>query len=141
LSTDTDQLVESAKYILTKNWNGRFTIASPTLYPHQWSWDSCFVAIGKSYFNPEQAMKEIESLFAAQWENGMIPHIRFDENKKTYFPAADFYDITRSENAPRNIGTSGMTQPPVHSIACYYSIKMHRRKQELKNISKWHIQS
>jgi hypothetical protein len=84
LNTVNNKLLESVKNILAKNWNGRFTIVSPTLYPHQWSWDSCFIAIGKSYFNVEQAMKEMESLFAAQWKNGMIPHIVFDESKIIY---------------------------------------------------------
>jgi len=50
----------------------------------------------------------------------MIPHIVFNEKDKTYFPSADFYDITRSTNAPTNIGTSGMTQPSVHAMSCYY---------------------
>ena len=136
MNTVNNKLLESAKDILTKNWNGRFTIASPTLYPHQWSWDSCFIAIGKSYFNVEQAIKEMESLFEAQWKNGMIPHIVFDESKKTYFPAADFYDITRSENAPRNIGTSSMTQPPVHSIACYYIYQNAQDKSRAKEFLK-----
>jgi glycogen debranching enzyme len=136
LNTDIEKLFESARSILEKNWNGRFTIASPTLYPHQWSWDSCFIAIGKSYFNVNQAMKELESLFAAQWKNGMIPHIVFDESKKTYFPAADFYNITRSENAPKNVGTSGMTQPPVHSIACYYIYQNAQDKTRVKEFLK-----
>lgn len=40
--------------------------------------------------------------------------------KKTYFPAADFYEIRRSPEPPMHIGTSGMTQPPVHANSCYY---------------------
>jgi glycogen debranching enzyme len=131
-----NKLFEYAKSILEKNWNGRFTIASPILYPHQWSWDSCFIAIGKSYFNIEQAMKELESLFMAQWKNGMIPHIVFDPNKTTYFPDADFYHITSSENAPKNIGTSGMAQPAVHSIACYYIYQNARDKTKIKEFLK-----
>jgi len=41
----------------------------------------------------------------------MVPHIVFNEKEKTYFPVDDYYDITRSPNAPKHIGTSGMTQP------------------------------
>ena len=95
-----DQLFESAKNVLQGNWNGNFTIPSPTLYPHQWSWDSAFIAIGNSYSNTERAIKEIEFLFDAQWTNGMVPHIVFNDKEKTYFPAADFYEITRSPYAP-----------------------------------------
>ena len=50
----------------------------------------------------------------------MVPHIVFNEKEKTYFLAPDFYEITRSPYAPNHIGTSGMTQSPMHAIACYY---------------------
>jgi glycogen debranching enzyme len=114
------ELLESAKKVLDGNWNGNFTIPSATLYPHQWSWDSCFIAMGNSYFETDRAMKELEHLFNAQWKNGMIPHIVFNEKEKTYFPGPEYYDVTRSPNAPKNVRTSGMTQPPVHALASYY---------------------
>jgi hypothetical protein len=114
------ELLESAKKVLDGNWTGNFTIPSGTLYPHQWSWDSCFIAIGNSYFDTDRSMKELEHLFDAQWKNGMIPHIVFNEKEKTYFPSPEYYDITRSPNAPNHVKTSGMTQPPVHALACLY---------------------
>jgi hypothetical protein len=117
---DESKLVEAAKKVLDGNWTGKFTIPSATLYPHQWSWDSCFIAIGNSYFDTGRSIKELEYLFDAQWKNGMIPHIVFNEKEKTYFPTAEYYEITRSPNAPKHIGTSGMTQPPVHALACFY---------------------
>lgn len=122
-TTDLKKLLQDCEEVLDHNWNGSFTIPSDTLYPHQWSWDAAFIAIGNSYANTERAIKELEFLFYAQWKNGMVPHIVFNEKEKTYFPAADFYEITRSPNAPTNIGTSGMTQPPVHAISCYYIYK------------------
>jgi hypothetical protein len=125
---DVDKILENAKQILEKNWNERFTIPSPTLYLHQWSWDSGFIAIGNSYYHVERAIKEID----AQWKNGMVPHIVFSEKEKTYFPDADFYEITRSNNAPTNIGTSGMTQPPVHAISCYYIYENSEDKAKAK---------
>jgi hypothetical protein len=129
---DVDKILENAKQILEKNWNGRFTIPSPTLYPHQWSWDSGFITIGNSYYHVERAIKEIEFLFDAQWKNGMVPHIVFNEKEKTYFPDADFYETTRSNNAPTNIGTSGMTQPRVHAISCYYIYENSEDKPKAK---------
>jgi hypothetical protein len=114
------ELVEAAKQVLDGNWTGNFTIPSGTLYPHQWSWDSCFIAIGNSYFDTDRSIKELEHLFDAQWKNGMIPHIVFNEKEKTYFPSPEYYDITRSPNAPNHVKTSGMTQPPVHAPACLY---------------------
>ncbi len=117
---DRSQLFEDAKKTLEGNWTGSFTIPASTLYPHQWSWDAAFIAIGNSYYNIPRAIRELEFLFVAQWSNGMLPHIVFNPKEKTYFPAADFYDINRSPHSPKHIGTSGMTQPPVHAIACYY---------------------
>ena len=83
---DVDKILENAKQILEKNWNGRFTIPSPTLYPRQWSWDSGFIAIGNSYYHVERAIKEID----AQWKNGMVPHIVFNEKEKTLLSRCRF---------------------------------------------------
>jgi len=129
---EAEELIEGAKRVLEGNWNGKFTIPSATLYPHMWSWDSCFIAIGNSYFNSDRAMKELKYLFDAQWKNGMIPHIVFNEKEKTYFPSAAFYEIGRSPNAPKHIGTSGMTQPPVHAIACFYIYYNSKDKEKSK---------
>jgi hypothetical protein len=126
------ELVESAKKVLDGNWTGEFTIPSGTLYPHQWSWDSCFIAIGNSYFDIDRSMKELEHLFDAQWKNGMIPHIVFNEKEKTYFPSPEYYDITRSPNAPEHVKTSGMTQPPVHAIACFCVHHNSKDKEKTK---------
>jgi hypothetical protein len=126
---DLEKLLQEAKNVLDRNWTGNFTIPSLVLYPHQWSWDSAFTAIGNSYFNIERAIKEPEFLFDAQWKNGMLPQIVYanKKNKKeeddTYFPSAEFYDVTRSLNAPRHVKTSGITQPPIHAISCYYIYK------------------
>jgi hypothetical protein len=40
------ELIESARKVLDGNWNGKFTIPSATLYPHQWGWYSCFIVCG-----------------------------------------------------------------------------------------------
>jgi hypothetical protein len=134
--TDLKELLHKCEEVLDNNWNGSFTIPSATLYPHQWSWDAGFIAIGNSYKNTERAIKEMEFLFNAQWKNGMVPHIVFNEKEKTYFPAADFYEITRSPNAPQHVGTSGMTQPPVHAISCYYTYKNSENNIEALNFLK-----
>jgi Mannosylglycerate hydrolase MGH1-like glycoside hydrolase domain len=77
-----ERLLEGARNTLKGNWNGNYTIPSPTLYPHQWSWDSAFIAMGNSYFNIGRAIRELEFLFDAQWSNWMVPHIVFNEKEK-----------------------------------------------------------
>jgi hypothetical protein len=137
VNINLNDLLEDAKQTLEGNWNGKFTIPSATLYPHQWSWDAAFISIGNSYINTDRAIKDLKYLFTAQWKNGMIPHIVFNNKEKTYFPAADFYDINRCPNAPNNIGTSGMTQPPMHAIASYYIHENSRNKKLSREFLKW----
>jgi len=114
-----DQLKQSAKQILKQNRTDRFTRPTSNLYPHQWSWDSCFISIGYSHYDQEWAMKELNHLFDAQWKNGMIPQIVFDEKgyEEKYFPGPAFWQIDRSPNAPGHVKTSGICQPPVHATA------------------------
>lgn len=110
--------VEKAKQILNNNWLGTSTKPSPSLYPHQWNWDSGFIAIGRSHYDTRRAIREIETLFDAQWKNGMVPQIVFNPNALGhYFPEPDFWQTERSPSAPNEKLTSGITMPPVHAIA------------------------
>lgn len=87
------------------------------LYPFQWNWDSGFTSLGHSYFSLDRAMTELESLFSAQWQNGMVPHIVFhSENEKTYFPNYDFWGTEVNAGAPQKPKSSGITQPAVHGF-------------------------
>ena len=105
--------VDRARRILEDNWTGQYTKPALSLYPHQWNWDSGFIAIGKSHYDTSQAIQEIEALFEAQWLNGMIPQIVFNpEELGHYFPEPDFWQV------PGGIFTSGITMPPLHAIAC-----------------------
>jgi hypothetical protein len=77
--------VSMAQHILDDNWTGSSTRPSPTLYPHQWNWDSGFIAIGYSHYYTARAIKEIETLFDAQWANGMLPQIVFNEKNLGHY--------------------------------------------------------
>jgi len=110
--------VEKARHILDENWTGSSTKPAPSLYPHQWNWDSGFVAIGRSHYDTSHAIQEIETLFDAQWSNGMLPQIVFNpEELGHYFPEPDFWQTDRSPHHPSGKLTSGITMPPVHAIA------------------------
>jgi glycogen debranching enzyme len=111
------ELVREAMEVLEGNWRGHETRPSPRLYPHQWSWDAAFVAIGYAHFDQHRAQEELRSLFRGQWSNGMLPHIVFSESKKPYFPGPDFWECQRSPFAPRKPRTSGILQPPIHATA------------------------
>ncbi len=110
------QLVEQAKAVLHENWVGRFTKPAPRLYPHQWSWDSAFIAIGYAHHDQGRAEQELRSLFDAQWTNGLLPHIVFNPQATGYFPGPELWRIETSPHAPQQ-RTSGIVQPPVHATA------------------------
>ena len=118
-STDVEgdaRLAQQALDVLEGNWLGHATSPSPRLYPHQWSWDSACIAIGYSTWNQERAQTELRSLFAAQWADGLLPHIVFSGGGR-YFPGPEFWQTERSPNAPDGRRTSGIVQPPIHATA------------------------
>ncbi|MYW45273.1 hypothetical protein [Streptomyces sp. SID161] len=113
-----------AARVLEANWTGRSTVPSRNLYPHQWSWDSAFVAIGLRHVSPLRAQTELETLFTAQWADGRVPHIVFNPSVPldAYFPSPDFWRSStagRTAGAPRTVQTSGIVQPPVHALAVW----------------------
>lgn len=103
------KLIERCELTLRQNDLGNWTRPAPGLYPHQWLWDSCFIAIGLRHKNVKRAQIEIDSLFRGQWKNGMIPNII--HGKGDYY--ADKLWSKRSPDMPTGILTSGVTQPPL----------------------------
>jgi pimeloyl-ACP methyl ester carboxylesterase len=77
------------------------------------------VAIGRSWYDQPRAQTELETLFGAQWANGMLPHIVFNPAVPpgSYFPGPGFWQSNRASGAPQGIATSGITQPPLHAAA------------------------
>jgi hypothetical protein len=108
--------------VLRANDVGGWTQPAPRLYPHQWSWDSAFIAIGLAHVDPDRALRELESLFAAQWADGRVPQIVYAPTAPpdAYFPDADRWACSvLSPAAPQDVATSGLVQPPVHAIAVW----------------------
>lgn len=105
-------LEDKLKKVLNDNDQGNFTIPAEGLYPHQWLWDSCFIAIGLANIDIERAMSEITSLFNGQWANGMIPHMIFSDDER-YHRDRDLWRSWLNPNAPEGVATSGITQPPM----------------------------
>ena len=108
------ELAQAAHEVLDENWLGNATRPGPRLYPHQWSWDSAFTAIGWSHVEWERASTELRTLFAAQWPNGLLPHIVFHEGAGDYFPGPAVWDTPHDYGRP---ATSGIVQPPIHATA------------------------
>ena len=111
-SMQFSDLEKDALRVLNKNDLGNWTQPAPGLYPHQWLWDSSFIAIGLRHIDIKRAQEEIRSLLRGQWENGMIPHIIFSR-AEGYHAGPWLWQSHVNPNAPRGIETTGVTQPPV----------------------------
>src|SRR4029450_4805258 len=91
----SSQLWRSATAVLDANWAHDHMVPSRRLYPHQWSWDAAFIAIGLGYVRPQRAWADLRTLFEAQWPDGRVPHIVFDPTvaEGDYFPGPGFWDV------------------------------------------------
>jgi hypothetical protein len=76
-----DMVSARATVVLEANWRTSHTVPASGLYPHQWSWDSSFIAIGLSLVSPRRAGQEMDALFAGQWRDGRLPQIIFDPHR------------------------------------------------------------
>ena len=103
----TATLDAQARAILTGNDRGGYTVPTEGLYPYQWNWDSAFAAWGFSTFDVDRAWVELETLFKAQWSDGMVPHIVFWKVDPGYFPGPDVWQ------GGTDPASSGISQPPV----------------------------
>lgn len=109
-----DELLAAAKAVLRSNDAGHLVKAGPKLYPHQWSWDAAFNAIGLAHLDPQRAITEWQTLFSGQWSTGMLPHIVFADDPD-YFPGFDVWGTQPVPARPSRVATSGISQPPVHA--------------------------
>ena len=119
---DAEAMRSAAVEVLRNNDLGGWTKAAPRLYPHQWSWDSAFIAIGWAHVDPHRAAQELRSLFAAQWATGQVPHIVFNPAVPPgeYFPDPSWWSCANlSPDVPAGRQTSGLVQPPVHAVAAW----------------------
>jgi hypothetical protein len=131
---EPEDIIARAVAVLRENEMGGWTRASPTLYPHQWSWDSAFIAIGLAHLDTGRAAGELTALLANQWRNGKIPHIVFNPKAppESYFPGPEHWaSATASPDAPSGPSlTSGLCQPPVHAIAARHILEVAEARNE-----------
>jgi hypothetical protein len=92
---------EIAERVLRGNWlEGEregvpyaYTRPSPSRYPWQWYWDSCFAAIVWRRFDRARARAELESLLAAQRSDGFVGHTIF-WHQQVSLGRLPFYNVT-----------------------------------------------
>jgi hypothetical protein len=84
-----------------------YTCPSPHHYPWQWYWDSCFSAIVWRRFDARRPRRELETLLAAQRDDGFIGHTIF-WNTPLRGARRFTYNVTSS-----NAQMTSSIQPPV----------------------------
>lgn len=94
-----------------------YTVPSPTAYPHQWLWDSCFHAIVLRHFDVGAAQAQLLSLVSKQLPSGLIPHMIYWTKSK----------VLRLDWGVKN--TSAITQPPLIAYAAW---KIYEKSQDKK---------
>ena len=107
--------VEIAERVLRQNWlegerdgaRYAYTRPSPSRYPWQWYWDSCFAAIVWRRFDAARSRAELESLLAAQRPDGFIGHTIFWD-RPVSLSRLPFYNV-----ASRRSFQTETIQPPL----------------------------
>jgi glucosylglycerate hydrolase len=116
-----EALAARAQEVLHHNDMGGWTRAAPDLYPHLWSWDTGFIAIGLAHLDTRRAARELLTLFDHQWKTGKVPHIVFNPKAppESYFPGPDHWACAAAspDAPPAPPYTSCLCQPPTHAIA------------------------
>ncbi len=107
-----DEVLNRAREVLKTNDRTNYTVPAGDLYPHQWLWDSCFIAIGLRHLDVERAQTEILNLLRGQWKNGMLPNMIFNDERE-FAADRNAWQSWRSPYAPEQVATSGITQPPM----------------------------
>jgi hypothetical protein len=92
------------------NFDYSYLCPSPYEYKWQGFWDSCFHAIALAHIDPDQAIRELETLVATQRDDGFIGHMHFWGVK-----LGGFFRPWSFGQAPpgERLRSSGLIQPPV----------------------------
>jgi hypothetical protein len=135
VSSDLETL---CRRVLDRSWRegeqaGRryaFTAPSPSRYPWQWYWDSCFIAIVRSRWDPERARAELRSLLAAS-EDGFIGHVIF-WGRPLNLERAIRYNVARRRDA-----MTRTIQPPLLAWAWSLAVGDPREESRIAEHHAW----
>ena len=112
-------LARRARDVLAANRRDGWTCPAKDFYPHQWLWDSCFIAIGLATYDPPRAAAELRALLRGQWSNGMVPNMVFTPGMRD-IGSRRIWQSKKHPEAPRDVETSCITQPPLLAVAARY---------------------
>ncbi len=97
------ELESHVRSLMNAHWHSAgFTVPSPTTYPQQFLWDSCFHSIIWAALGDDRCLVELESLFARQHASGFVPHMGYEDHPED---SVEFWGTA---------GSSSITQPPMY---------------------------
>jgi len=103
-------LTREAQALLDANRVADAIVPSRFQYPHQWMWDACLHAIALAHGPLDAACDELDSVLSGQWDDGMLPHVRFlADPPAPYRPGPTQWATGRA--------STGITQPPLPATA------------------------
>ncbi len=107
LAIESDDWRAAAHEVLNAAWDPYrgYCFPNADVYPHLWLWDSCFHAIAWGALADRRGVRELRAVFAAQLEDGFVPHMRYAGETINRGPL-DF--------------ASSFTQPPVFAHAAAF---------------------
>lgn len=128
-----------AERVLRQNWSEgergevpyAYTRPSPSRYPWQWYWDSCFAAIAWRRFEPSRARRELETLLAAQRADGFLGHTIF-WHRPVSLSRLPFYNV-----ASRDAFQTETIQPPLLAWAWRIAVGDPREEPRIAAQADW----
>ena len=126
----SEELLESnRKQGFSRNLKMFYGYTSPdSVHFHQWFWDSCFHAIVLSQFDPLFAIRELNTLFSVQEEDGFVPHIILWKWRIVDLLKPWWYREVRS----KSLFYTAEIQPPVAGISLGYIYNRLKNKEVLE---------
>jgi hypothetical protein len=108
-----------------------YTRPSPTRYPWQWYWDSCFTAIAWRRLDRARSRLELETLLAAMRDDGFVGHVVFWDRPISYRRLA-YYNVTS-----RRAEMTATIQPPLLAWAWRIAVGDPRAEPRIARHHDW----
>lgn len=114
---DDQALYGNAQAVLEANVRGDYVTPAAGMYDNggPFLWDVAISATAMASYDPQLAAKGLVRILEGQWQNGMVPNMHFGGPKHLQHYKDSFTWASRHLNsdAPRNLPTSSITQPPI----------------------------
>jgi Mannosylglycerate hydrolase MGH1-like glycoside hydrolase domain len=137
--SDAEHLAALSRGVLSSSWaEGErrgvpyaYTRPSPSRYPWQWYWDSCFAAISWRRFDATRSRVELETLLRAMRDDGFIGHVVFWD-RPISLRRRLYYNV-----ASRTAEMTGTIQPPLLAWAWSIAIGDPRAEPAIARHHEW----